>query len=105
LEFNPNTREPMINLKFDDTGTELFAEITKNNIGKAVAIYLDGYPISVPTVQEEIPNGEAIISGVFTPTEAKALVQQLNYGALPMPVHNLSIQTIGATLGENAIYA
>ena len=103
LEFDPNTREPMISLQFDEIGTKLFAQITKDNIGKIVAIYLDGVPISTPVVREEIPNGQAVISGVFTPTEAKELVRQLNYGALPMPVKNLSTQTIGATLGENAV--
>ncbi|MEX2028929.1 MAG: protein translocase subunit SecD [Candidatus Paceibacterota bacterium] len=105
LEFDPTTRAPVISLQFDETGTKLFAQITKDNIGKMVAIYLDGVPISTPVVREEIPNGQAVISGVFTPDEAKALVQQLNFGALPLPVHNLSVQTLGASLGENAINA
>src|SRR3989338_5245763 len=50
LEFDPNTREPRVNLQFDDTGTKLFAEITRNNAGKVVAIFLDGAPISTPVV-------------------------------------------------------
>ncbi len=105
LEFDPNTRAPIINLQFDDTGTKLFAEITKNNIGKMVAIFLDGSPISTPVVREEIPNGEAYISGAFNPAEARELVRNLNYGALPMTVNNISTKTIGATLGENAVTA
>ena len=105
LEFNPNTRQPMISLQFDETGTKLFAEITKNNIGKLVAIYLDGAVISSPVVQEEIPNGEAIISGGFTAEEAKILVGRLNSGALPVPITLLSTQTIGATLGDSALKA
>lgn len=105
LQFNPNTREPTVSLQFDDTGTKLFAEITKNNIGKMVAIYLDGAPVSTPVVREEIPNGEAQISGNFTPNEAKLLVGRLNSGALPVPISLLSTQTIGATLGETAIVA
>ena len=105
LEFDPTTREPVVSLQFDEIGTKLFAQITKENVGKIVAIYLDGVPISTPVVNEEITGGSAYISGVFTPPEAKELVRQLNYGALPMPVHNLSIQTIGATLGENAVNA
>src|SRR3989344_5773433 len=103
LEFDPNTREPMISLQFDDTGTTLFAEITKENVGKIVAIYLDGAPISTPVVREEIPSGQAIISGSFTPTEAKQLVGRLNSGALPVPITLLSKQTIGATLGGSAV--
>ncbi|MFA6325100.1 MAG: protein translocase subunit SecD [Candidatus Paceibacterota bacterium] len=103
LEFDQNTREPKVSLQFDETGTQLFADITKNNIGKMVAIYLDGSPISTPVVREEIPNGQAIISGSFTPTEGKQLVGRLNSGALPVPITLLSRQTIGATLGDNAI--
>mgnify|MGYP001570789406 CR=1 FL=1 len=105
LDFDTNTREPKISLQFDDAGAKLFAEITKNNIGKTVAIYLDGAPISTPVVQEEIPNGQAVISGNFTPIEAKAFVGRLNSGALPVPITLLSTQTIGAILGDNAVHA
>lgn len=105
LEFDPNTREPRVNLQFDETGTKLFAQITKDNIGKIVAIYLDGAPVSTPVVREEIPNGQAVISGNFTPNEAKLLVGRLNSGALPVPITLLSTQTIGATLGESAVNA
>jgi protein-export membrane protein SecD len=103
LEFDPNTREPMVSLMFDDEGTKLFAEITRNNIGKIVAIYLDGAPISTPVVREAITDGQAVISGSFTPNEAKQLVGRLNSGALPVPISLVSTQTIGASLGENAI--
>jgi protein-export membrane protein SecD len=105
LNFDQNTREPMVTLQFDETGTKLFAEITKANVGKMVAIYLDGSPISTPVVREEIPNGEAVISGNFTPTEAKMLVGRLNSGALPVPITLISKQTIGAALGDNAVTA
>jgi len=105
LQFDQNTREPMVSLQFDDTGTQLFDQITKANVGKTVAIYLDGAPISTPVVREEIPNGQAVISGSFTPTEAKQLVGRLNSGALPVPISLLSTQTIGATLGDNAVHS
>ncbi len=105
LEFDQNTREPKVSLQFDDKGTVLFAKITKENVGKMVAIYLDGAPVSTPVVREEIPNGQAVISGNFTPTEAKLLVGRLNSGALPVPITLLSTQTIGATLGESAVNA
>lgn len=103
LEFDPTTREPTVSLQFDKTGTKLFAEITKANVGKMVAIYLDGAPISTPVVREEIPNGQAVISGNFTPTEAKQLVGRLNSGALPVPISLLSKQSIGASLGDKAM--
>lgn len=105
LEFDQNTREPKVGLQFDDTGTKLFAEITKANVGKTVAIYLDGSPISAPVVREEITGGVAQISGNFTPVEAKQLVGRLNSGALPVPISLLSRQTIGASLGMNAVHA
>lgn len=105
LEFDTNTREPKVSLQFNDVGTKLFAEITKSNVGKMVAIYLDGAPISTPVVREEIPNGQAVISGSFTPTEAKQLVGRLNSGALPVPITLLSTQTIGAILGDSAVNA
>ena len=104
LVFDSNN-EPTVSLQFDATGTKLFDQITKNNIGKVVAIYLDGAPISTPVVKEEIPDGQAVISGSFTPVEAKQLVGRLNSGALPVPITLLSTQTIGASLGENAVAA
>lgn len=105
LQFDTNTRAPTISLQFNDVGTKLFADITKNNVGKIVAIYLDGAPISTPVVREEIPNGQAVISGSFTPTEARTLVGRLNSGALPVPITLLSTQTIGAILGDSAVNA
>jgi len=105
LEFSSQTQEPTVNLQFDETGTKLFAEITKNNVGKMVAIYLDGSPISTPVVRQEILDGQAVISGSFTPVEAKQLVGRLNSGALPVPITLLSKQTIGASLGGSAVKA
>jgi preprotein translocase subunit SecD len=105
LDFDTNTREPKVSLQFDEAGTKLFAQITKDNVGKMVAIYLDGAPISTPVVREEIPNGQAVISGSFTPVEARTLVGRLNSGALPVPIALLSTQTIGATLGDSAVNA
>lgn len=105
LEFDPNTREPMVSLQFDDTGTKLFAQITRENVNKRVAIYLDGTSISSPVVREEISDGKAVISGGFNPKDAKLLVGRLNSGALPVPISLLSTQTIGASLGDKAVNA
>lgn len=103
LEFSPNTGDPSISIVFNDEGAKLFGEITKNNVGRQLAIILDGRPLSVPTIREEIAGGEAQISGTFTPDDAKKLVQNLNYGALPLPISLLNTQTIGASLGEGAL--
>jgi protein-export membrane protein SecD len=104
LSFNQTTYKPEIGLEFSDEGTDLFAKITKENVGNPVAIYLDGAPISVPVVSEEITSGRAQITGEFTPDEAKTLVTRLNSGALPIPIELISQQGIGATLGEEVLY-
>jgi protein-export membrane protein SecD len=103
LQFDPNTGEPKVSLQFNDEGTKIFADITKANVGKTVAIYLDGQPISAPKVNEEIKAGQAVISGSFSPQEAKTLVGRLNSGALPVPISLVSTQSIGPTLGEKAV--
>jgi preprotein translocase subunit SecD len=72
-------------------------------VGKPVAIFLDGAPISIPNVQEPILGGKAVITGNFSTTEAKQLTQRLNAGALPVPVTLVSQQTVGATLGQAAV--
>ena len=105
LDFDPNTGEPVVTLRFNNEGAKLFEKITKENIGKMVAIYLDGQAISTPVVRQAISGGEAVISGNFTPQEAKLLVGRLNSGALPVPISLISTQTIGATLGEEAVAA
>jgi protein-export membrane protein SecD len=94
--------EPKVALEFNSEGKDLFAQITKENVGKTVAIYLDGSPISAPRVNEEISSGNAVISGSFTVDEAKTLVGRLNSGALPVSIELLSTQSVGATLGGEA---
>jgi protein-export membrane protein SecD len=91
---------PQVGIKFDAEGTQLFAELTKRNLEKTIAIYLDGEIISAPTVQAEITNGEAVITGNFTIDEAKNLVKRLNEGALPVPINLISQQSVEASLGE-----
>lgn len=100
VTFNHNDNSPEVSLEFDSEGTDLFANITERNIGKPVAIFLDSYPISVPTVNERIPSGRAVISGSFNVKEAKLLAQRLNAGALPVPIELISQQTVGPSLGK-----
>ena len=103
IGFEQTTSQPIVNIQFNDEGTKIFAALTKKNIGQPLAIYLDGYPISVPVVREEIPSGRAQISGKFTLPEAKELVTNLNQGALPVPINLISQQSVGAVLGEESI--
>lgn len=103
LQFDERTSEPKVLLTFNDEGRAMFAQITKENTGKVVAIYLDGSPISTPVVREAILDGNAEISGSFDVAQARELVGRLNSGALPVPISLLSTQTVGATLGEKAL--
>lgn len=105
LEFDQTTGEPIVGLRFDSEGAKLFEKITGENVNKTVAIYLDGQPISTPTVNEPISGGQAQISGDFNPQEAKLLVGRLNSGALPVPIELISTQTIGPSLGTAATSA
>lgn len=104
LNFDQTTSEPQVSLEFNDEGSKLFAEITKDNVGARLAIFLDGLPISTPVIREEIPSGRAQITGQFTPQEAKLFVQRLNSGALPVPISLISQQSIGPTLGEKVLF-
>lgn len=97
--------EPVIALEFDQEGGEMFADITRENIGGVLAIFLDGAPISTPVIQTEITGGQAIITGTFGAEEARLLVGRLNSGALPVPIELLSTQTIGPSLGQEATTA
>jgi protein-export membrane protein SecD len=101
--FNGQTNLPEVSLKFNDEGKELFKNITEKNVGKQVAIFLDGSIISAPVVQDVIRNGEAVINGKFTTQEARELAQRLNAGALPVPITLVSQQSVEATLGKASL--
>ncbi len=103
IEIDSQRGGPIVSLEFDQEGNELFAEITRNNIQKRIAIFLDSVLISAPTVQSEITDGNAIIEGDFSIDEAKDLKIQLNSGALPVPVKLISQSNVGATLGNESM--
>ena len=103
VSFTTSTNEPEVTLSFDDTGKKLFAEITEKNVGKRVAIFLDGNVISAPTVNTAITGGEAVIGGGFSLQEAKELSTRLNSGALPVPVTLLNQKHVGPTLGQESL--
>ncbi len=100
---NPQTGQVQVALNFDDQGSQLFADLTKRNVGKPVAIFLDGLALSTPVVNEPILNGSAVISGMFSLQEARLLAQRLNSGALPVPVELISQQNVDATLGADSL--
>jgi len=97
--------QPIIALRFNREGAKLFEELTRDNVGKTIAIYLDGILVSAPTVNQAIAGGQAIIEGAFTLDEAKETVGRLNSGALPIPIELISTNTIGPTLGQDALDA
>ena len=105
LSFEQTTNKPEVSLKFNDEGTKLFKEITERNLSRPVAIFLDGLPISIPTVQAVISDGQAVITGQFSVPEARQLAQRRNAGAFPVPIHLISQQTIGPSLGAASLAA
>jgi len=96
-----NTWEVKLVLTSD--GTTKFATATQANINKQIAILLDGTVVSAPTVQSAITDGTAIITGNFTADQARDLALKLKSGALPVPVKLVQEQTVGATLGSDAV--
>jgi protein-export membrane protein SecD len=103
VEFNSQDNTPLVNLEFDEEGGKMFEEITARNVNKPVAIFLDGYAISTPNVNEKITGGKAVIQGNFTVTEARDLAKRLNAGALPVPIELINQQTVGASLGQQSV--
>lgn len=99
IGFDQNTQNPMILLQFNDEGSKIFEDLTSKNVGKPLAIYIDGVIISAPVVQNTISGGKAQISGQFTVKEAQDLARNLNAGALPVPIKLISQQSVGPTLG------
>jgi len=99
LGFDQTTYKPLVLLEFNDEGAKIFEDLTERNVGKILAIYVDGVPISAPRVNEKISGGKAQITGTFSVEEARALARNLNAGALPVPITLISQQSVGPTLG------
>ncbi|MFH1441780.1 MAG: protein translocase subunit SecD [Candidatus Omnitrophota bacterium] len=94
---------PVVGLQFNPEGAKKFADITEKNIGRRLAIVLDGKVQSAPNIREAIPSGEAVISGRFNPEQAQDLALVLRVGALPAPMHIEEERTIGPLLGQDSI--
>ena len=95
--------EPYVSIKFNPKGADLFAAATASNIGKRLAIVLDGEVRSAPVIREAIPSGQAQITGQFTVDEANDLSVVLRAGALPCPVSVEEERTVGPLLGADSI--
>jgi preprotein translocase subunit SecD len=90
-------------IEFTATGTRIFGEVTEQNVGRHLAIILDGNLYSAPRINERIPGGRAVITGQFTVDEARDLAIVLRAGALPAPVTILEERTVGPSLGADSI--
>jgi SecD/SecF fusion protein len=95
--------QPVVSLEMNPEGAKKFSEITTNNVGKRLAIVLDGKVQSAPNIKEPIPSGEAVISGHFTIEKAQDLALVLRVGALPAPMHIEEERTVGPLLGKDSI--
>ncbi len=99
------SNEPIVSISFNEEGADLFEQITRDNTGELLAIFLDGELVSSPRINEPIAGGQAVISGQFDIEEARLLVRNLNFGALPVAIKLDTTQTIGSSLGEEALNA
>ncbi|MAO63971.1 MAG: protein translocase subunit SecD [Balneola sp.] len=105
VQFDPATNVPEVSMSMNSEGARKWGRITGANIGKPVAIVLDGYVFSYPNVQTKISNGRSSITGLDGVGEAEDLVNILLSGALPAPLEILEERTVGATLGAESIQA
>lgn len=95
-------QKPIISLTFDKEGSQIFSDLTEQNIGKNIAVFLDDELVSIPSVKEKIPNGEAAISGMSF-AEAGKLVERFNAGALAAPIKLISQRTVNATAARDSL--
>jgi len=103
VDFNQQDGKPRVALSFNSEGAKKFGDITKRNVGKRLAIVVDNFLISAPTVQQAIIDGSAVITGNFTVDEAKKLAIAINSGALPLSIKLVEQKNIGPTLGADEV--
>ncbi|MCL6493570.1 MAG: protein translocase subunit SecD [Ignavibacterium sp.] len=100
---DPNTSAPIVNMEMNSEGAVEWARITGANIGKRIAIMLDGKVFSAPVVRGKIPGGRSQIEGMENLDEAKLLEIVLKAGALPAPVDVIEERVVGPSLGEDSV--
>ncbi|HAJ98469.1 MAG TPA: protein translocase subunit SecDF [Bacteroidales bacterium] len=101
-DYSP-TGEVVIDMAMNSEGARTWRRLTADNIGRAIAIVLDGYVYSFPIVQTEIPGGRSQITGQFTITEAQDLANILEAGSMPAPVRIVEEAIVGPSLGREAV--
>ena len=94
---------PVVSMQMNSEGTRIWANLTKMNVGRAIAIVLDDVVYSAPRVNGEIPGGSSQISGRFTQADTKDLANTLNSGKMPAPLRVASYQMVGPSLGAQSI--
>ncbi|ADV42939.1 protein translocase subunit SecDF [Bacteroides helcogenes] len=97
--------KPAVSMSMNTDGARRWAQLTKQNIGKSIAIVLDGYVYSAPNVNQEITGGNSQITGHFTPEQAKDLANVLKSGKMPAPAHIVQEDIVGPSLGQASINA
>ncbi len=102
-EFEPTTGTPCVSMKMNTEGARKWAQMTKANIGKAIAIVLDGVVYSAPRVNGEIDGGSSQITGHFTIEDTKDLANTLKSGRMPAPARIVQEEVVGPTLGAQSI--
>ncbi|MDR1632083.1 MAG: protein translocase subunit SecDF [Dysgonamonadaceae bacterium] len=102
-EFSQHTNAAEVSMRMNSEGAKKWARLTKENIGRCVAIVLDDQVYSAPVVNSEIPNGQSNISGHFTQEEAKDLANVLKSGKMSAPAHIVQEEVVGPSLGQEAI--
>jgi len=100
---SPSDNMPYVALSFNPDGARVFERVTSENVGRRLAIVLDGKVNSAPVIRDAISGGKAIIEGRFTDDEARDLALVLRSGALPAPVDIIEERTVGPSLGEDSI--
>lgn len=103
IDNSGTVKEYVVQLVFNDEGTEKFAEATTANVGKPIYIIYDEQVVSYPTVQTAITGGNAVINGMADDEEAEQLAQTIRIGALPLTLKELRSNVVGATLGQDAL--
>jgi len=103
VAFDRQTNQPIINFKLGSFGAKLFGDFTGKNVGKRLAVVLDGKVFSAPVIRERIGGGSGQISGGFTISEAGNVAIALRSGALPAPVIMLEKRSVGPSLGADSI--
>ena len=102
-QFNNLTGSPEVSMTMNSDGARRWAALTKANVGKAIAIVLDGTVYSAPRVNGEISGGQSSISGNFTIEDTKDLANTLKSGRMPAPAHIVQEEVVGPTLGAQSI--